>query len=150
MESSAPVLPVQQLHCHRATTGLQESRMGEKPLKLRGEKNLKWEEAGVGYSPWWLGRQGTLDPVSRQSHPLLRVLGTGPVRDLLCGKLPKGPKVSTLRECSTKCAGPEEPSGAHPTNHFYIKGKCTHNPKAFNVIYSLPAPGMVIPFMLLH
>lgn len=35
-----------------------------------------------------------------------------------------------------------------------IKGKCTHNLKAFNLIYELkdfiPAPAMIIPFILLH
>lgn len=104
----------------------------------------------AGIQPMVAWETGDTGSSQQTKSPLLRVLGTGPARDLLCGKLPKGSKVSTLRECSTRCAGPEEPSGAHPTNHFYIKRKCIHNLKAFNVIYSLPAPGMVIPFMFLH
>lgn len=38
MESSSQILPVQQLHIHKATKGLKETRMGEKSPELRGEK----------------------------------------------------------------------------------------------------------------
>lgn len=125
METSSQILPVQQLHCHKATKELEESGMGEKPLKLRGERSLtageKLEvERGkfriqpmVGAHPAGLRDRGHWIQ-SQQSHSLLSQAGDRPLLGTCCVEnLQRGQRFPPLRECSARCAGPGEPSGAH-------------------------------------